>query len=40
MEMEQQKLVNKKLEKKKLNINYDLGSHLVDQLIFCLGIKI
>ena len=31
------KLVNKSWRKKKLNINYDLGSHLVDQLIFLFG---
>ena len=33
------KLVNKSWRQKKLNINNDLGSHLVDQLVFLFGIK-
>ena len=33
------KLVKKSWRQKKLNINYDLGSHLVDQLIFLFGIQ-
>ena len=34
------KLVNKSWRKKILDINNDLGSHLIDQLIFFFGIKL